>query len=79
MKKIRIAQIGIGHDHAANIWESLGRNKDRFDIVGWYAPAEEKARFADRLAPMPVFPSLRSKRRWGTAWTRLPSRRKKSL
>lgn len=58
MKKIRIAQIGIGHDHAANIWESLGRNKDRFDIVGWYAPADEKARFADRLGAYARFPEL---------------------
>ena len=67
MKKIRIAQIGIGHDHAANIWESLGRNKDRFDIVGWYAPAEEKARFADYLSR--AWQNFRDRRGDGTCGT----------
>lgn len=58
MKKIKIAQIGIGHDHASAVWESLIRNRDRFDVVGWHAPADEKARFADRSGVYARFPEL---------------------
>lgn len=44
MKKIRIAQIGVGHDHASETWNSLCRQADLFDVVGWYPTEEEAAR-----------------------------------
>ena len=40
MKKIKIAQIGIGHDHANAIFDALNRLTDVFDVVG-YAEVEE--------------------------------------
>ena len=35
MRKIRIAQIGVGHDHAEAIFESLLRQSDIFDVAGY--------------------------------------------
>ena len=44
MKKIKIVQIGIGHDHAANTWDSLCKQTDIFDVVGWCPVADEAER-----------------------------------
>lgn len=42
MKKIKIAQIGTGHDHAADIISVL-KKKDAFDLVGYCrVPEDEK-------------------------------------
>ena len=35
MKKLRIAMVGVGHDHAAATLEVLNRLNDIFDLVGW--------------------------------------------
>ena len=35
MKKIKIAQIGIGHDHAGDVFEELQHASDVFDVVGY--------------------------------------------
>lgn len=35
MKKIKIAQIGVGHDHATFIYDSLLRLKDFFEVKGF--------------------------------------------
>lgn len=35
MKKIKIAQIGIGHDHAADIFSTLQYLNNDFDLVGY--------------------------------------------
>ena len=39
---LRIAQIGIGHDHASGILKELKKQKDIFEIAGIYLPEEEK-------------------------------------
>ncbi|MBO5323117.1 MAG: Gfo/Idh/MocA family oxidoreductase [Oscillospiraceae bacterium] len=42
MGKIRIAQIGIGHDHAKEIFPALCGLKDHFEVVGYALPECEK-------------------------------------
>lgn len=42
MDKIRIAQIGIGHDHAKEIFPALCGLKDYFEVVGYALPECEK-------------------------------------
>lgn len=44
MKKIKIAQIGIGHDHAQDIWNSICKQTELFDVVGWCPAADEGER-----------------------------------
>ncbi|MBP5209911.1 MAG: Gfo/Idh/MocA family oxidoreductase [Clostridia bacterium] len=39
-QKIRIAQIGAGHDHAGDVFKTLRRLTDEFEVVG-YAPVPE--------------------------------------
>ena len=42
MNKVRIAQIGIGHDHAPEIFPALCGLKDYFEVVGYALPECEK-------------------------------------
>ena len=42
MAKIRIAQIGIGHDHAKEIFPALCGLEDCFEVVGYALPECEK-------------------------------------
>ncbi len=49
MKKIKVIQIGIGHDHAIVILNSLLRQPDIFEIVALAIPESEKSVFADRI------------------------------
>lgn len=44
MKKIKIAQIGIGHDHC-DIFQTLHELPEIFDVVGYHIPDSEKGRF----------------------------------
>ena len=41
MKKIRIAQIGTGHDHAADIFSTLNYLSDIFEVVGYAEVPED--------------------------------------
>lgn len=41
MKKIKIAQIGIGHDHACAIFQSIQNRKDLFEVVGYAEVPED--------------------------------------
>ena len=41
MKKIKIAQIGIGHDHAGDVFEELQHASDVFDVVGYAEVPED--------------------------------------
>lgn len=43
MRKIRIAQIGIGHAHATAIFGCMKGLPEVFEIVGWYAPESDIA------------------------------------
>ena len=49
MKKLKVIQIGIGHDHATSILDSLLRLSDVFEVAAIAVPESEKADFADRL------------------------------
>lgn len=44
MKRIRIAQIGIGHDHAADTYQSLSRLPELYEVVGWCPVSDEAER-----------------------------------
>ena len=46
MKKIRIAQIGTGHDHAADIFATLNFLSDIFEVVGYAEVPEDALPFA---------------------------------
>lgn len=48
MKKIKIVQIGVGHDHALPTWISLLKQSDLFDVVGWCPVADEAERPIDQ-------------------------------
>jgi len=49
MKKIRIAQIGTSvNSHGHNIWGSLIKQDDIFEVVGYALPENEKEKFPTR-------------------------------
>lgn len=58
MRKIRIAQIGIGHDHAVEILNSLRKQTDLFEVVGYAVPGREKTHFPRSLAQCEGLPEL---------------------
>ena len=58
MKKVKIAQIGIGHDHATMIFESIVKQSDIFEVVGYHLPEGEAELFAEKLPLMRDFPRL---------------------
>ena len=41
MQKIKIAQIGIGHDHAGDVFEELQHASDLFEVVGYAEVPED--------------------------------------
>lgn len=49
MKKIRIAQIGIGHDHASEILRSIRQQTGIFEFVGYALPGIEKEKFQNKF------------------------------
>lgn len=49
MKKLKIAQIGIGHDHAPMIFQSLKKQTDKYEVVGYALPENEAIDYADKL------------------------------
>ena len=55
MKKIRIAQIGCGHDHS-DLFKSLVRRSDLYEIAGCCLFEEEKAAHPKRLAYFEGYP-----------------------
>ena len=62
MKKIRVAQIGIGHDHAPGVFADMAAMTDVYDIVGWHIPEEERTFTGKNMkghdAPMLPYPHL---------------------
>ena len=49
MKKIKVAQIGTSkNSHGNLIWESMIKQKDIFDVVGYAFPGNEREKFPDR-------------------------------
>ena len=45
MKKIRVAQIGVGHDHAFDIFKNVSNLTDVFEVAGYALPDDEKEKF----------------------------------
>ena len=41
MKRIKIAQIGVGHDHAGQMFNTLRNMPDVFDVVGYAIPEDD--------------------------------------
>ena len=57
MRKIKIAQIGTSrHSHGNNIFDSLKKQTDIFDIIGYALPENEREKFPGR---MPAFGGYR--------------------
>lgn len=48
MKKIRIAQIGVGHDHGPLIFKSIAKQTDIYEVVGYALPENEDVKFKDK-------------------------------
>lgn len=50
MKKVRIAQIGTSQNsHGNQIWNSLRKQSDIFEVVGYALPEDERIKFPDRM------------------------------
>ena len=58
MSKIKVAQIGIGHDHAPLIFTSLVKQSEIFEIVGCYLPDGEEERFPEAVKRMEGYKRL---------------------
>ncbi len=49
MKKIKVIQIGIGHDHATAILDCMLTQTEIFEVAALALPESEKADFSDRI------------------------------
>ena len=49
MRKIKIIILGLGHDHARAIFESVLRQPDIFEVAAFAVPPSEEKDFADRI------------------------------
>lgn len=49
MKKVRVIQIGLGHDHAMGILDTLLKQNDIYEVCAFAVPESEKAIFGDRI------------------------------
>ena len=59
MKRIRIAQIGINQfSHSLEIFESIRKQSDLFEVVGIVYPEEEKKRIPAKYERIADFPEL---------------------
>ena len=58
MKKLKIAQIGIGHDHALAIIDSILDHTDIFEFVGLAIPESEKMDFPAKYAKTEQYNTL---------------------
>ena len=50
MQRLKVVQIGIGHAHATSAFNSILRQPELFEVVGFAVPEEEEEAFADRIA-----------------------------
>ena len=59
MNKIKVAQIGTSiNSHGNQVWKSLLKQTDIFDVVGYAFPENEKEKFADSLTAFEGYPRL---------------------
>lgn len=50
MRKLKIVQIGLGHDHAKDVLDTVLDMSDVFEVVGFAVPPSEENDFSDRVA-----------------------------
>mgnify|MGYP004600026211 CR=1 FL=1 len=50
LRKIKVIQIGIGHDHATSALNSLLRQPDIFEVLGFAVPESEEEKYPERIA-----------------------------
>ncbi len=50
MRKLKTVQIGIGHDHATSAFNSILKQPDAFDVVGFAVPECETEKYEDRIS-----------------------------
>ena len=48
MNKIKVVLIGVGHDHAQAVYDSV-INQEIFEVVGFAVPQSEKSIYNDRI------------------------------
>ena len=53
MRRIRVIQIGIGHDHARSSFVTMKNHDEIFDVVSLAFPDEELCRRADYVVDNP--------------------------
>ena len=59
MKKVKIAQIGTSvNSHGNNIWCSIKKQSDIFEVMGYAMPEREREKFSDRMADFAGCPEL---------------------
>lgn len=59
MRKIKIAQIGTSHNsHGTEIWNSLKKQSDIFEICGYAMPENEKEKFPNHMEAFKGYPEL---------------------
>lgn len=59
MKKIKIAQIGINsYSHSNEIFGSICKQNDLFEVVGYVLPENEKERLPHKLSGLKDYPEL---------------------
>jgi len=59
MRKIKIAHIGLNtNSHSVDVYKTLLRHSDIFDVVGYALPSGEKERLAHKIPQLAVRPEL---------------------
>ncbi|MDD5603455.1 MAG: Gfo/Idh/MocA family oxidoreductase, partial [Eubacteriales bacterium] len=59
MKKIKIAQIGTSkNSHGNDIWKSLLKQADIFDVAGYALPENEREKFPKKMGSFEGYPEM---------------------
>ena len=59
MRKIRIAQIGVNfYSHGPDIFRSLVKQSDLFEVVGYCLPENERQRLPEKVSVFEGYPEL---------------------
>lgn len=58
MKKLKVVQIGIGHDHGPLILQTLLRHTERFEVAGLVLPENEAKDFCETVKQFEDVPKL---------------------
>lgn len=59
MRKIKIAQIGLNlYSHSTEIWDSITKQNDLFEVVGYVLPENEKERISHKYEKLSNYKRL---------------------